>query len=90
MTRDPTGATRRRLGGLALALSAAACATAPALFPAAWPYPADARPVTAARAMVVTTDDYASEVGLDVLRRGGNAVDAAVAVHFALAVVNPA
>ncbi len=39
--------------------------------------------------MVVTTDAYATQVGLDVLRAGGNAVDAAVAVSFALAVVNP-
>jgi gamma-glutamyltranspeptidase / glutathione hydrolase len=83
---------RRTLAGIviALALSGAACGRAPALFPPAWPYPAEARPVTAASAMVVTTDDYASEVGLEVLRRGGNAIDAAVAVHFALAVVNPA
>jgi len=40
--------------------------------------------------MVVTTDDYATEIAVEVLRSGGNAVDAAVAVHFALAVVNPA
>jgi gamma-glutamyltranspeptidase/glutathione hydrolase len=39
--------------------------------------------------MVVTTDGYATEVGRDVLADGGNAVDAAVAVSFALAVVNP-
>jgi len=39
--------------------------------------------------MVVTTDRYASEVGVAVLENGGNAVDAAVAVHFALAVANP-
>lgn len=39
--------------------------------------------------MVATTDRYASQVGVDVLAAGGNAVDAAVAVSFALAVVNP-
>ena len=39
--------------------------------------------------MVSTTDRVASEIGADVIRRGGNAIDAAVATHFALAVVNP-
>jgi gamma-glutamyltranspeptidase/glutathione hydrolase len=39
--------------------------------------------------MVATTDWRASRVGSDVLEAGGNAVDAAVAVSFALAVVNP-
>ena len=39
--------------------------------------------------MVATTDPYATSVGVGVLRAGGNAVDAAVAVSFALAVVNP-
>ena len=47
------------------------------------------RDVVAARAAVATTDRYASEVGLRVLRSGGNAVDAAVASALALAVVNP-
>ena len=46
-------------------------------------------PVTATNGMVVTTDELASQVGVDVLRSGGNAMDAAVAVMFALAVVNP-
>ncbi len=46
-------------------------------------------PVHARRAMVVATEPHAAEVGLDVLRAGGNAVDAAVAVGLALAVTHP-
>jgi|SRR5579884_280909 len=44
---------------------------------------------TAKHAMVVTEQHYATQVGVDVLRRGGNAVDAAIAVAYALAVVDP-
>jgi len=39
--------------------------------------------------MVVTTQHLASEVGLKILKQGGNAIDAAVAVGYALAVVDP-
>ena len=45
--------------------------------------------VTAPHAMVVTEQRLASQAGLDVLEAGGNAVDAAVAVGYALAVVDP-
>lgn len=47
-------------------------------------------PVAAEQGMVVSAQHLATRVGVDVLRAGGNAVDAAVAVGYALAVVYPA
>jgi gamma-glutamyltranspeptidase/glutathione hydrolase len=53
------------------------------------PYQAGRSPVLAPHAMVATSQPLAAQVGLEVLRKGGNAVDAALAVNAALGLVEP-
>lgn len=52
--------------------------------------PAALTPYRAKHAMVVAQEPLAARVGVEILKRGGNAIDAAVAVGFALAVTYPA
>jgi gamma-glutamyltranspeptidase / glutathione hydrolase len=65
-------------------------AAALALAGAAQLHAASMAPVAAENGMVVSAQHLATKVGVDVLKRGGNAIDSAVAVGYALAVVYPA
>ena len=72
----------RRAVGCAFALTFAFAGIGPVLA-------ASPAPVEAEHGMVVTAQHLATDIGVDVLKKGGNAVDAAVAVGYALAVVYP-
>src|SRR6476660_1913900 len=50
---------------------------------------ASRQPVRARHGIVAATNQLAARVGVDVWQRGGNAIDAAIAVAFALAVTHP-
>jgi gamma-glutamyltranspeptidase / glutathione hydrolase len=64
-------------------------ATRPAGFPADWTVGLHQQAATAPRAMIASNSDLASEAGVEILKHGGNAVDAAVATGFAMAVTFP-
>ncbi|HUI94152.1 MAG TPA: gamma-glutamyltransferase [Xanthobacteraceae bacterium] len=84
--------TRRALSAVVLFLFAAlapAVAQQAATAPSGAAAPPPVVPVTARDGMVVAQEGRAAHIGADILARGGNAVDAAVAVGFALAVTLP-
>lgn len=71
-------------------LSRSLLLTSLALVCSSAPHAASIAPVAAENGMLVTAQHLATKIGVDVLKNGGNAVDAAVAVGYALAVVYPA
>src|SRR5437899_9024333 len=75
---------------LVLAFIVAACAPFNGHAGVSTALAASRQPARAPHGMVASTSNIASQVGVDILKRGGNAVDAAIAVAFAEAVTHPA
>jgi gamma-glutamyltranspeptidase/glutathione hydrolase len=75
---------------LALLLPASSLAAqTPSVLPPTWKHTGRARVLESANTMVTSGSPIASAVGRDIMQAGGNAIDAAVAVGFALAVTHP-
>ncbi|WP_168393697.1 gamma-glutamyltransferase [Erwinia amylovora] len=88
-----TKSSLKRLSGallIGLLMCQGATATAPATAPISYGVGTDTfHPVRAQHGMVASADATATAVGVKILQQGGNAVDAAVAVGYALAVTHP-
>ena len=74
----------KRLAGVAAAVSLLSCATVPAA-----PPPATAQAPDSVEAFVIAANPLAANAGLEVLKRGGSAIDAAIAVQAMLSLVEP-